>query len=125
MSGAGVSIVSKEEIAAFERDGAVLLRGAIDDSWQECLRTAVARGCEVFVVVLFFGLVAVWVKGDLDWVMTYQTKEWEPTRPRRLPLARTVEELKEEQSPAEDHSESDEAADEETSPEGAEAPATA
>jgi len=79
----------------------------------------------VFVVVLFFGLVAVWVKGDLDWVMTYQTKEWEPTRPRRLPLARTVEELKEEQSPAEDHSESDEAADEETSPEGAEAPATA
>ena len=78
----------------------------------------------VFVVVLFFGLVAVWAKGDLDWVMTYRTKTWQPSRSRRLPLARTVAELEEEQSPAEDHTEADEATDEETKPEAAEAPAT-
>ena len=79
----------------------------------------------VFIVVLFFGLVAVWAKGDLDWVMTYRTKTWQPSRPRRLPLARTVAELQDEQSPAEDHAGADEASDEETEPEAAEAPTTA
>ena len=79
----------------------------------------------VFVVVLFFGLVAVWSKGDLDWVMTYKAKEWEPSRPRRLPLARTVADLKEEQSPEEEHPVADADTDEETTTEGTEAPATA
>ena len=77
----------------------------------------------VFVVVLFFGLVAVWAKGDLDWVMTYKAREWEPTRPRRLPLARTVADLEEEQSESEDHGGED--TDDGTTGEGAEAPATA
>ena len=79
----------------------------------------------VFVVVLFFGLVAVWSKGDLDWVMTYQAKEWEPSRPRSLPLARTIADLKEEQSPEEEHPVADADTDEETTTEGTEAPATA
>ena len=43
MTGVRESLVSKDEIAAFERDGAVLLRGVIDDTWRECLRAAVAR----------------------------------------------------------------------------------
>ena len=77
----------------------------------------------VFVVVLFFGLVAVWSKGDLDWVLTYQAKEWEPSHPRRLPLARTVEDLKEEQSPAEEQDEA--TSDDGDAAEDAEAPTTA
>lgn len=77
----------------------------------------------VFVVVLFFGLVAVWAKGDLDWVMTYKAREWEPSRPRRLPLARTVADLEEEQSATDDPAGDD--TDEGTTTEGAEAPATA
>ena len=77
----------------------------------------------VFVVVLFFGLVAVWAKGDLDWVMTYQAKTWQPSRPRRRPLARTIAELEEELSPAEDHAVADEATDEGAA-EASEAPAT-
>ena len=65
----------------------------------------------VFVVVLFFGLVAVWAKGDLDWVMTYKAKEWTPSHPRALPLARTVAALEEELAPTEEAEESDEADD--------------
>ena len=66
----------------------------------------------VFVVVLFFGLVAVWAKGDLDWVMTYKAKEWTPSHPRALPLARTVAALEEELSPTEDSVEAEDASDE-------------
>ena len=36
----------------------------------------------LFVVVLFMGLAAVWVKGDLDWVMTYDGPEYVPTAER-------------------------------------------
>lgn len=38
--------VGNREIADFERDGAVLLRGVIDDEWQELLRRAAARELE-------------------------------------------------------------------------------
>ena len=78
----------------------------------------------VFVLVLFFGLVAVWAKGDLDWVMSYERKAWQPSRPRRLPLARTIAEIEDVASPAEKSSDAEEAADEGTEPDGAEAPAT-
>ena len=79
----------------------------------------------VFVVVLFFGLVAVWAKGDLDWVMTYKAKEWNPTNPRTLPLARTVAALEEELSPTEESAEADDASDEGTNTDTTEAPAPA
>ena len=42
----GDSVVSKEDIAAFERDGAVLLRGVIDATAQDSLRAAIARELE-------------------------------------------------------------------------------
>ena len=38
---------------------------------------AIAKGF-MFVAILFFGLVAVWAKGDLDWVMSYDGKAYEP-----------------------------------------------
>jgi hypothetical protein len=79
----------------------------------------------VFVVVLFFGLVAVWAKGDLDWVMTYKAKEWTPTNPRTLPVARTVAALKEELSPTEEPAEADDDSDEGTNTDNTEAPAPA
>ena len=79
----------------------------------------------VFVVVLFFGLVAVWAKGDLDWVMTYKAKEWTPTNPRTLPLARTVAALEEEISPTEESAEAEDATDEGNNTDTTEAPAPA
>jgi NADH-quinone oxidoreductase subunit A len=83
----------------------------------------------VFVVVLFFGLVAVWAKGDLDWVMTYKAKEWTPTNPRTLPLARTVAALEEELSPTEESTEesteAEDASDEGNNTDTTEAPAPA
>lgn len=47
----------------------------------------------LFVVVLFMGLAAVWVKGDLDWVLTYQGPEYVPTAERRRLPVPSVEEL--------------------------------
>jgi len=80
----------------------------------------------VFVVVLFFGLVAVWAKGDLDWVMHYdKAKAWSPSNPRNLPLARTVEALEQELAPAEEDAGADDASDDETPPDATEAPAPA
>ena len=79
----------------------------------------------VFVVVLFFGLVAVWAKGDLDWVMTYKAKEWTPTNPRTLPLARTVAALEEEISPTEESAGAEDATDEGNNTDTTEAPAPA
>jgi len=32
----------------------------------------------LFVAILFLGLVYVWVKGDLDWVLTYTGQTWQP-----------------------------------------------
>ena len=42
----GDSVVSKEDIAAFERDGVVLLRGVIDATAQDSLHAAIARELE-------------------------------------------------------------------------------
>ncbi|MDA1263500.1 MAG: NADH-quinone oxidoreductase subunit A [Planctomycetota bacterium] len=47
----------------------------------------------MFVTILFFGLIAVWVKGDLDWVLTYGGKAYVPTRVREAKPIPTVAEL--------------------------------
>ena len=42
----------------------------------------------LFIAILFLGLVYVWAKGDLDWVLTYSAARYQP-RPRpqhRLPV---------------------------------------
>ena len=46
MTFVGKSLVSKEDKAAFDRDGAVLLRGLIDQTAQDSLREAIARELE-------------------------------------------------------------------------------
>lgn len=56
---------------------------------------AVGKGF-LFVVILFFGLVTVWVKGDLDWVMAYSGPDYEPTRGAKVNPILSVEELTEE-----------------------------
>ena len=63
MSDIGKNLVDEEEIAAFERDGALLLRGAIDTAWQERLRAAVAR--ELERPQTFFGRRLLW-RSDPD-----------------------------------------------------------
>jgi NADH-quinone oxidoreductase subunit A len=65
---------------------------------------ALAKGF-LFVIILFFGLVTVWVKGDLDWILTYEGSAYQPTRrPEAKPIP-TVDEL----APVEDegHDETD------------------
>ena len=53
---------------------------------------ALAKGF-LFVAILFFGLIAVWAKGDLDWVLSYQGGEYVPTARREGKPIPTVEEL--------------------------------
>lgn len=53
---------------------------------------AVGKGF-LFVVILFFGLVTVWVKGDLDWVLAYTGPEYEPTRDDAANPIPSVDEL--------------------------------
>jgi NADH-quinone oxidoreductase subunit A len=40
----------------------------------------------IFVVILFLGLAYVWAKGDLDWVLSYTGKHYQP--PERRPRVR-------------------------------------
>jgi NADH-quinone oxidoreductase subunit A len=40
----------------------------------------------LFVVILFLGLAYVWAKGDLDWVLSYTGKQYQP--PERRPRIR-------------------------------------
>ncbi len=54
----------------------------------------------VFITILFLGLVYVWAKGDLDWVLAYEGTEYEPTQLRgHVPLS--VEEIESSLAPAE------------------------
>ena len=39
---------------------------------------ALAKGF-LFVTILFFGLIAVWAKGDLDWILTWSKESYVPT----------------------------------------------
>lgn len=70
--------------------------------WAMVIREAFATGAIgfwallkglLFVTILFFGLVAVWVKGDLDWVMSYGGDTYVPTRRREHRPIPTVAEL--------------------------------
>ena len=64
--------------------------------------TGVAAGSEVgiaaliagaiFIVVLFLGLAYDWAKGDLNWILTYDQRRFEPTPTRRRVLP-TIAEL--------------------------------
>ncbi len=47
----------------------------------------------LFVTILFLGLVAVWVKGDLDWVMSYDGPEYVPTAERSTRVVPSVDEI--------------------------------
>jgi len=55
----------------------------------------------LFVTILFLGLVAVWKKGDLDWILTYEGPEYVPTSQRSRTAVPSVDEILESQTPAE------------------------
>jgi NADH-quinone oxidoreductase subunit A len=56
----------------------------------------------LFITILFLGLVYVWAKGDLDWVLAYDGGEYEPTQKRTyVPLS--VEEIESARQPAEEN----------------------
>ena len=88
---------------AFLFPWAMVLREAFQDpaiGWY-----AVIKGV-IFVVILFFGLAAVWAKGDLDWVLTYHGPDYVPTTPRRAAIP-SVDELMEREAPASEGGEGD------------------
>lgn len=65
----------------------------------------------VFIAILFLGLIYVWAKGDLDWVLAYDGTEYTPTQQRnQVPLS--VAEI--ESSLAPEESDEDDADDDET-----------
>ncbi|MCL4138018.1 UNVERIFIED_CONTAM: hypothetical protein GTU68_056079 [Idotea baltica] len=63
--------------------------------------TGVAEGV-LFISILFLGLAYVWAKGDLDWVLGYQDRAFDPGEPGPLnPRPRSLEEIEAEITPAE------------------------
>jgi NADH-quinone oxidoreductase subunit A len=54
----------------------------------------------LFVAILFLGLVYVWVKGDLDWVLAYSGKRWEPKAAGRRVSVTHVHEIEAEREAA-------------------------
>ncbi|MFT7677189.1 MAG: NADH-quinone oxidoreductase subunit A [Planctomycetota bacterium] len=70
---------------------------------------AVAKGF-MFVAILFFGLVAVWAKGDLDWVMSFEDKPFDPEAAPGTHTPPTMGELDPEDAPDASDDEGDEAA---------------
>ncbi|MCP3920890.1 MAG: NADH-quinone oxidoreductase subunit A [bacterium] len=56
---------------------------------------ALAKGL-LFITILLFGLAAVWIKGDLEWILTYSGPEYVPTQARLRPPVPTVDALTEE-----------------------------
>lgn len=62
----------------------------------------------LFVVILFLGLASVWVKGDLDWVLTYMGEQYVPTAQKRQAIP-SVEEIEARSAPADEEA-GDEAA---------------
>lgn len=67
----------------------------------------------LFVTILFLGLAAVWVKGDLDWVLTYSGPEYVPTNKRPRAAVPSLDELlaaEAEEEGDDDGEETDEAA---------------
>ena len=53
---------------------------------------ALAKGL-LFITILLFGLAAVWVKGDLDWVLAYEGSKYVPTPERTRAPIPSVEDL--------------------------------
>lgn len=48
----------------------------------------------LFVAILFLGLVYVWAKGDLDWVLSYSAAKYQPkTPPSRLARVASVKDI--------------------------------
>lgn len=62
---------------------------------------AIAKGF-LFVSILFFGLVAVWAKGDLDWVMSYEDSAYSPPPKPREYSVPSLEDLSDEEDEGED-----------------------
>lgn len=60
---------------------------------------ALAKGV-LFVVVLFMGLAAVWIKGDLEWVLTYDGPKYVPTAARAQVIPSVAEILEATTEPA-------------------------
>ena len=54
----------------------------------------------MFVTILFLGLVYVWVKGDLDWVLTYTGQTWEPKEKTSSIRVRNLHEIEAEREAA-------------------------
>jgi len=98
-----VYVVFAVEIA-FLFPWALVLRDAFADE-----RAAAGRGIGMFalvegvlfVLILFLGLVYVWAKGDLDWVLTYSGTRYQPkAEARRLRVSQVAEIEKERESAA-------------------------
>ena len=92
-----VYVIFAVEIA-FLFPWAIVLRDAMTDS-------GVAAGTGVgmfavvegllFITILFLGLWYVWAKGDLDWVLAYEEREFEGDTPGSAGrVGRTIEEIK-------------------------------
>ena len=60
---------------------------------------ALAEGV-LFVVILFLGLVYVWAKGDLDWVLTYTGTRYQPKAEGRKVRVSQVSEIEKEREAA-------------------------
>jgi NADH-quinone oxidoreductase subunit A len=73
----------------------------------------------MFVTILFFGLVTVWVKGDLDWVLSYDGGDYVPTRLREDRPIPTVADLEPSEDPNGDDSNGDDPNDDSTGEEAA------
>ncbi len=68
----------------------------------------------IFIAVLFAGLAYVWVKGDLDWVLSFEARAYAPPERPSRPLP-SVEEIEQQQAlaaHAEKHSEKSDDGDE-------------
>ncbi len=59
----------------------------------------------IFIAILFLGLAYVWAKGDLDWVLHYERKEWRAPEARRHPVPPPIEELEKEALETDGHPE--------------------
>jgi NADH-quinone oxidoreductase subunit A len=97
-----VYVVFAVEIA-FLFPWALVLREAFADSGAAAGKGiglfALVEGV-LFVAILFLGLVYVWVKGDLDWVLSYAGQTWKPKEKTSALRVRAVREIEAEREAA-------------------------
>lgn len=72
----------------------------------------------IFIVILFLGLAYVWAKGDLDWVLAWQDRSFDPgdsgpSRLKPIPVSDLQAEAEESDGHGDEASEGDEDGDEE------------